>query len=115
MPVYIERINGDVDRPTDRPTNQPTNRANIEQSAFSNVRKKAEICNYLVVSVLQRIAGRYNLWDEINNLYLFLLKSLVWWEFLVGLMSNCTHLCLAVCGVERVYGNRHGAIAPGFI
>ena len=22
MPVYIERINGDVDQPTDRPTNQ---------------------------------------------------------------------------------------------
>ena len=36
MPVYIERINGDVDRPT----NQPTNRANIEQSAFSKVRQK---------------------------------------------------------------------------
>ena len=35
MPVYIEKINGDVDRPT----NRPTNRANIEQSAFSNVRK----------------------------------------------------------------------------
>ena len=35
MPLYIEKINGDVDRPTD----QPTNKANIEQSAFSNVRK----------------------------------------------------------------------------
>ena len=35
MPLYIEKINGDVDRPTD----QPTNRVNIEQSAFSNVRK----------------------------------------------------------------------------
>ena len=38
MPVYIDKINGDVDRPTDQPTDQPT-RANIEQSAFSNVRK----------------------------------------------------------------------------
>ena len=38
--LYIlKKINGDVDRPTDRPTNQPTNRVNIEQSAFSNVRK----------------------------------------------------------------------------
>ena len=32
MPVYIEKINGDV--------NWPTNRANIEQSAFSKVRKE---------------------------------------------------------------------------
>ena len=24
MPVYIEKINGDVDQPTDQPTNQPT-------------------------------------------------------------------------------------------
>ena len=38
MPVYIEKNNGDIDRPTDQPTDQPT-RANIEQSAFSNVRK----------------------------------------------------------------------------
>ena len=38
--LYIlKKINGDVDRPTDRPTNQSTNRVNIEQSAFSNVRK----------------------------------------------------------------------------
>ena len=35
MPVYIEKINGD----DNRPTNQPTNRVNIEQSAFSKVRK----------------------------------------------------------------------------
>ena len=44
MPVYIEKINGDV---TDQPTDQPTDRANIEQSAFSKLdkRKKAEICN----------------------------------------------------------------------
>ena len=34
-----------TDQPTDQPTDRPTNRANIEQSAFSNVRKKAEICN----------------------------------------------------------------------
>ena len=37
MPLYIEKKNnGDVNRPTDR----PTNRVNIEQSAFSKVRKK---------------------------------------------------------------------------
>ena len=35
MPVYIEQINGDVDQPTD----QPTNMADIEQSAFSKIRK----------------------------------------------------------------------------
>ena len=34
--LYIlKKINGDVNQPTD----QPTDRANIEQSAFSNVRK----------------------------------------------------------------------------
>ena len=34
--LYIlKKINGDVDQPT----NRPTDRANIEQSAFSNVRK----------------------------------------------------------------------------
>ena len=38
MPVYIEKINGDVDQPTDQPTDQQ-GRANIEQSAFSNVRR----------------------------------------------------------------------------
>ena len=62
---------------------------------------------YLVVSVLERVAGRNNLWDDINNLYLFL-------EILVGLFSNYTHLCLAVCGVERIDCNRQRAIAPGF-
>ena len=30
MPLYIEKINGDVNQPT----NQPTDRVNIEQSAF---------------------------------------------------------------------------------
>ena len=35
-----KKINGDVNRPTNRPTDQPTNRANIEQSAFSKVRKE---------------------------------------------------------------------------
>ena len=43
MPVYIENINGNVDRPI----NQQTDRANIEQSACPKVResKKVEICN----------------------------------------------------------------------
>ena len=59
MPVYIEKINGDVDRPTDRPTNQPTNRANIEQSAFSKFetlekRQRFAICampeNFMIFS-----------------------------------------------------------------
>ena len=36
MPVYIGKINGDLDQPTD----QLTNRANIGQSAFSKVRQK---------------------------------------------------------------------------
>ena len=69
---------------------------------------------YLVVSVLERVAGGNNLRDEINNLYLFLVKSSVWWEVLVGLLSNCTHLCLAVSGVERIDCNSQRAIAPGF-
>ena len=69
---------------------------------------------YLVVSVLERVAGGNNLRDEMYNIYLFLVKSLVWWEFLVGPLSNCAHLCLAVCGVERVDCNRQRAIAPGF-
>ena len=30
MPLYIEKINGDVDQPTD----QPTDKVNIGQSAF---------------------------------------------------------------------------------
>ena len=77
----------------------------------SSGRKKQD---YLVVSVLERIAGRNNLWDEIINLNLFVVKSLVWWEFVVGLLSNYTHLCLAVCGVERIDCNRQRAIAPGF-
>ena len=45
---------------------------------------------YLVVAVLQRIAGRNNLWDEIHKLYLFLVKSLVRWEYVVGLLSSST-------------------------
>ena len=53
MPVYIEKINGDVDQPT----NRPTNRANIEQSAFSNVRKKAEICNLRSFDLLLHLYG----------------------------------------------------------
>ena len=65
------------------------------------------------MAVLERIAGWNNLRDEINNLHLFLVKSLVWWEFVVGLLSNCTHLCLAVSGVQRVDWNRQRAIAPG--
>ena len=54
----------------------------------SSGRKKQD---YLVVSVLERIAGRNNLWDEIINLNLFVVKSLVLWQFVVGLLSNYTH------------------------
>ena len=35
MPVYIEKINGDANRPTE----QPTDRAKIEQSAFSKFKQ----------------------------------------------------------------------------
>ena len=43
------------------------------------------------MSVLERIAGRNNLWDEIINLNLFVVKSLVLWQIVVGLLSNYTH------------------------
>ena len=33
---------------------------------------------------------------------------------MVGLLSNCTHLCLAVSGVQWIDCNRQRAIAPGF-
>ena len=36
MTVYIEKINGDANRPTD----QPTDRANVVQSAFLRARKQ---------------------------------------------------------------------------
>ena len=45
MPVYIEKINGDVDQPTNRPTNgQGEYRAICLFRKLEN-RKKAEICN----------------------------------------------------------------------
>ena len=46
MPVYIEKINGDANRPT----NRPTNRVILGQSALVRKlenRKKAENCNSL--------------------------------------------------------------------
>ena len=46
MPLYIEKINGDVDQPTDRPTDQPGEYRAICLFRKLENRKKAEICNY---------------------------------------------------------------------
>ena len=51
MPLHIEKINGDTNRPID----QPTDRANIRQSAFFRKlenRKKAEICNKPILMMI---------------------------------------------------------------
>ena len=45
MPLYIEKINGDVDRPTNRPTDQPGEYRAICLFQKLENRKKAEICN----------------------------------------------------------------------
>ena len=49
MPLYTEKINGDVDQPTDQPTNQPTDQQGEYRAIclFRKLenRKKAEICN----------------------------------------------------------------------
>ena len=45
MPLYFEKINGDVDRPTNRPTNQPGEYRAICLFRKLENRKKAEICN----------------------------------------------------------------------
>ena len=45
MPVYIEKINGDVDRLTDQPTNQQGEYRVICLFQKLQNRKKAEICN----------------------------------------------------------------------
>ena len=51
MPLYIEKINGDVDRPTNQPTDQPTDQPGEYRAIclFRKLenRKKAEICNSL--------------------------------------------------------------------
>ena len=46
MPLYIEKINGDVDRPTDRPTDRQGEYRAICLFRKLENRKKAEICNY---------------------------------------------------------------------
>ena len=48
MPVYIEKINGDVDQPTDQ---QGEYRAICLFRKLEN-RKKAEICKYLVDTLM---------------------------------------------------------------
>ena len=48
MPLYIEKINGDVDRPTNQLTNQPGEYMAICLFRKLENRKKAEIC-YLQV------------------------------------------------------------------
>ena len=49
MPVNIEQINGDVDRPTNRPTDRPTDQPGEYRAICLfrklETRKKAEICN----------------------------------------------------------------------
>ena len=49
MPLYIEKINGDVDRPTNQPTDQPTDQPGEYRAIclFRKLenRKMAEICN----------------------------------------------------------------------
>ena len=45
MPLYIEKINGDVNRPTDRPTNRQGEYRAICLFRKLENRKKAEICN----------------------------------------------------------------------
>ena len=49
MPLYIEKINGDVDRPTNQPTDQPGEYRAICLFRKLENRKKAEICNKIVV------------------------------------------------------------------
>ena len=46
MPVYIEKINGDVNRPTNQPTDQQSEYRAICLFRKLETRKKAEICNY---------------------------------------------------------------------
>ena len=46
MPLYIEKINGDVDQPTNRPTDQPGEYRAICLFRKLENRKKAEICEY---------------------------------------------------------------------
>ena len=45
MPLYIEKINGDVDRPTNQPTDQRGEYRAICLFRKLENRKKAEICN----------------------------------------------------------------------
>ena len=45
MPLYIEKINGDVDRPTNQPTNQQSEYRAICLFRKLENRKKADICN----------------------------------------------------------------------
>ena len=47
MPVYIEKIYGEVNRPTNRPTDQQGEYRAICLFRKLENRKKAEICNYL--------------------------------------------------------------------
>ena len=47
MPLYIEKINGDVNRPTDR----PTDRVNIEQSAFFESKKIEKRQRFAIKSI----------------------------------------------------------------
>ena len=52
MPLYIEKINGDVDQPTDQLTDQPDEYRAICLFRKLENRKKAEICN-------MNIGGKY--------------------------------------------------------
>ena len=47
MPLYIEKINGDVNRPTNQPTDRQGEYRAICLFRKLENRKKAEICNFL--------------------------------------------------------------------
>ena len=60
MPLYIEKINGDVNRPTDQPTDQPTDRVNIEQSAFFESQKIEKRQRVAIFSSAHRFGGKFS-------------------------------------------------------
>ena len=51
MPLYIEKINGDVNRPTNQPTDQQGEYRAICLFRKLENRKKAEICNIFHLSL----------------------------------------------------------------
>ena len=68
MPLYIEKINGDVNRPTNQPTDQQGEYRAICLFPKLENRKKAEICNK--VSHAGGASSYHNLdqYDEMSEL-----------------------------------------------